>query len=188
MHDIIDIIRRIESIIRLGIVAEVDVQAQPPAVRVKTGELLTDWRPWVASRAGDARSWHAPSVGEQVLLLSPSGDLGLAVVLPGLYSDDYRAPASGATQHRMSYPDGALIDYNPATGALTAAGIKTATIAASTLVTLDTPSVVATGNIHANGSISANGNVSDGTRSMAGDRAIYNSHTNPGDGPPPQQQ
>lgn len=188
MHDIIDIIRRLESLIRLGTVAEVDLQASPPAVRVQTGELLTNWRPWVALRAGTARSWHPPTVGEQVILLSPSGDIGLAVVLPALYSDTNPAPANAATLHRMAYPDGATIEYDPATGALAVAGIQTAHITAAVSVTLETPSVVATGNLHANGNISAGGDVSDATRSMAGDRAIYNSHTNPGDGPPPQQQ
>ncbi len=186
MRDIIDIIRRLESLIRLGTVAEVDLRAK--LVRVQTGDLLTNWRPWVANRAGAARTWHPPTVGEQVILLSPSGDVGLAVVLPALYCDDYPAPANAAQLHHARYSDGAVIEYDPTSGALLATGIKTARIVAAVSVTLDTPSVIATGNLHANGNISAGGDVSDAVRSMAADRAIYNSHTNPDGGVTPQQQ
>jgi phage baseplate assembly protein V len=40
---------------------------------------------------------------------------------------------------------------------------------------------IGSGDMTTPGSITAQGDVADGTRSMAGDRAIYNSHTQPGD-------
>lgn len=42
-------------------------------------------------------------------------------------------------------------------------------------VAITTPELTTTGNI------SANGDIADGTRSMSGDRQIFNSHTHPGD-------
>ncbi|ENM1106132.1 phage baseplate assembly protein V, partial [Pseudomonas aeruginosa] len=63
--------RLLENLIRLGIVAAVDHATQ--RVRVQTGNLLTGWLPWLSPRAGADREWNAPSLDEQVLLLSPSG-------------------------------------------------------------------------------------------------------------------
>lgn len=86
--------RRIANLLRLGTVAE--VRLVPTArCRVKTGDLLTDWIPWLTLRAGGkdgGSSWWAPAVGEQCLLLSPGGDLLQAIALPGIYSDAMPAP------------------------------------------------------------------------------------------------
>jgi len=49
------------------------------------------------------------------------------------------------------------------------------TVVASAKVTMTTPL------LEVSGDITAGGNISDGTRSMGADRAIYNSHTHPGD-------
>ena len=44
-------------------------------------------------RAGADREWDPPTIGEQVVLLSPSGNLAQGVVLTGLFSD--LIPANG---------------------------------------------------------------------------------------------
>ncbi|EGV05724.1 phage-like baseplate assembly-like protein [Haemophilus pittmaniae HK 85] len=48
--------RRIESIIRFGLIAEVDY-AQAKA-RVKCGEILTDFIPFITLRAGTTKHGH----------------------------------------------------------------------------------------------------------------------------------
>ena len=84
--------RRIENLLRLCTVAEVRT-THPARCRVRTGQLLTDWLPWLTLRAGaTAGTWWAPEPGEQCLLLSPGGDLRQGVVLPGLYSDQNHPP------------------------------------------------------------------------------------------------
>lgn len=92
--------RRIANLLRLGTVAE--VRLQPPArCRVKTGDLLTDWLPWLTLRAGGVdggATWWAPVAGEQCLLLAPGGDLLQAVVLPGIYSDSLPQPSDKPEQ------------------------------------------------------------------------------------------
>jgi phage baseplate assembly protein V len=59
------------------------------------GQLLTDWLPWISTRAGGqrARTWWPPRVGEQCLVLSPGGELAQGRVLCGIYSDAF-APGS----------------------------------------------------------------------------------------------
>ena len=130
MNSLAELARLIENLIRLGTVAE--VQVEPPRVKVKTGNVTTAWRPWFALRAGEDREWDPPTIGEQVVLLSPSGNLAQGVVLTGLFSD--LIPANGEREglHRRTYRDGAVIEYDsiakhlratlPGTAELTAVG------------------------------------------------------------------
>ncbi len=125
--------RRLESQIRSGTVSAVDhVQAR---CRVRTGGLETDWLPWLTLRAGNTRTWSPPDIGEQVVVLCPSGELAAGFVLPGLYSDAKPAPETYGNLHVVNFPDGARICYDFALGALTATGIKSALIDASDSIT-----------------------------------------------------
>lgn len=117
----------------------------------------------VAQLADGARRSFAvvvgSSVGEQVLLLAIGGELDTAFVLPGIFSDDNPAPSASPDAFHIAFPDGAAIEYDPVSGALTVSGIKTADVTASgsitatvpvvmvkaeTRITLDTPEVVCT--------------------------------------------
>ena len=110
MKDLASISRMIENLIRFGIIAE--VQMTPPRVRVKTGQLLTTWLPWLAVRAGEDKDWNPPSEGEQVVLFSPSGQLANGVALTGVFSTDNGANGDRAGLHRRTYRDGAMIEYD----------------------------------------------------------------------------
>lgn len=149
--------RQLRNLIRIGTVAEVDLAAG--LCRVDTAGNTTNWLHWLASRAGRSRSWWAPSIGEQVLILSLGGELDAGFVMPGIYSDDFPAPSASADAVHITFPDGAVIEYEPETGALLATGIKSATVTAAekvavtsplvsvvaeTRITLDTPEVVCT--------------------------------------------
>lgn len=79
-----DIMRLIGNLVRIGNVSELDLANA--RCRVATGSNVTAWLPWMTHRAGRTRSWWAPSVGEQVLLLSMGGELNTAFVLPAVFS------------------------------------------------------------------------------------------------------
>lgn len=157
-----DMQRLLRNLIRTGVIVEVDLD--DGRCRVQTGGIVTDWLQWLTTRAGRSRTWWAPSVGEQVLLLAVGGELDTAFVLPGIFSDDHPAPSASADALHIDFPDGAVIEYEPETGALTASGIKTADVTASdsitatvplvmvkaeTRITLDTPEVVCTNKLTA---------------------------------------
>jgi phage baseplate assembly protein V len=157
LSSIHDFARQLRNLIRTGIVTDVDTARA--LCRVETGGITTDWLNWLTPRAGRSRTWWAPSVGEQVLVLAMGGELDTAFVLPGIYSDDNTAPSASADALHVSFPDGAVIEYEPETSALTVSGIKTAdvtasesvvvtvplvTVKASQKITLDTPEVVCT--------------------------------------------
>lgn len=141
--------RRIENLIRIGTIAEVDHAAH--RVRVDSGELLTTWLKWRTGRAGATRTWSPPTIGEQVMILSPSGVLENGIVMPSIFSDAHDSPSDSPTEHVMLFPDGARISYDHASGALTATGIQTALVQAAVSVTLDTPLTHCTGDLHVNG-------------------------------------
>lgn len=145
MTALADIARRLDNLIRLGTVAGVDHAAA--RCRVQTGGLLTTWLPWMTHRAGNTLTWDPPTVGEQVIVFSPSGEPGAGIVLTGIYTAAHDQPSASADEHVIDYPDGARIAYNHATGALTVTGIKTATVQASEHVTVDCPENTITGNV-----------------------------------------
>lgn len=146
-----DYSRRLDNLIRLGAIAAVDHARA--LCRVQSGGLLTDWLPWAERRAGTTRTWNPPTVGEQVLLLCPSGEPGAGIVLTGIYTAAHDQPSASAAEHVTEYPDGARITYNHATSALTVTGIKTARVEASEHVTVDCPESTITGNVLIKGTL-----------------------------------
>lgn len=96
--------------LRFGTIAEVDPAA--PRVRVETGGLVTGWLPFFAARAGEDSEWNPPSLGEQCMVFSPSGDPATGAVLAGLPCDRYPAPDDNPAHHRRAYRDGAVIEYD----------------------------------------------------------------------------
>ena len=153
MNDIADLIRRLESLIRLGTIAEIDLAANPPAVRVQSGLLCTDWLPWCTGRAGQSSDWNPPSLGEQVVLLCPSGDPASGVALLALYSSQHPPPSRDPNEHVSQYPDGARLSYNYSSGALSASGVQTARLQASKRVLIDCPETEISGNLTIKGKL-----------------------------------
>lgn len=131
--------RLISNILRVGIVEEIDLAKK--VCRVRTGENLTDWIMFGADRAGAGRSWWAPSVGEQVLIGAIGGELSTAFILCSLYSFTHDAPSHSAEAMHKTFSDGAVIEYEPATGQLSVTGIKQAVVNASDAIDATAPTV-----------------------------------------------
>jgi len=184
--------------IRTGVVVEIDHAAG--RCRVQTGGIKTDWLQWLTNRAGRSRTWWAPSVGEQVLLLAVGGELDTAFVLPGIYSDEHNPPSASADALHVAFPDGAVIEYEPETGALAVSGIRTADITASesltatvplvtvraqTRITLDTPEVVCTnklitGSLEVQAGGTMKGNISHSGGALTSNCVQVDSHNHGG--------
>jgi phage baseplate assembly protein V len=154
--DLQELSRRLENLLRFGTIHSVDHAAV--RCRVQSGGLLTDWLRWHTPRAGATRTWDPPTIGEQAIVLSPSGELGAGIVFYGLNSDDNPAPSHSPDEHVIAYPDGTRITYDHAASALTATGIKTALIEASEQTTIDCPENTITGNLLVNGNVQIDGN------------------------------
>lgn len=140
MNNQSDTLRLLRNLIRIGTVNAVDLDSG--LCRVDTGGNLTDWLNWISFRAGRTRAWSAPSVGEQVLIFALGGELDTAFVLCGIYSDGFPAPSVSADALHIQFPDGAVLEYEPASGALSVTGIKTADVQASESITASTKVVI----------------------------------------------
>ncbi|APR98665.1 phage baseplate assembly protein V [Wolbachia endosymbiont of Folsomia candida] len=102
--------RKLANIIRIGLIKEVDYEKA--RVKVKISEFLTDWLPWITSRAGKDSSWVPPSIDEQVVVLSPLGELSLGVVLPAIYQQKYLPSEHQENADIFEFKDGTKLSYN----------------------------------------------------------------------------
>ncbi|MEW5763713.1 MAG: phage baseplate assembly protein V [Acidobacteriota bacterium] len=105
-----DLHRRVHHLILAGTVEEVDLSTA--RARVRVGDLVTDLLPWLTRRAGPDADWWPVEVGEQVVLLCPSGDPACGWILPARYTGVFRAPADRAGIHLVVYADGARVSYD----------------------------------------------------------------------------
>jgi len=155
VHQPAEIIRRLDNLLRIGTITHLDLSAA--RCRVKSGGLSTDWLPWVTLRAGNTRTWNPPTVGEQVLIVSLSGELTTGLVLFGINSHVYPPPSHSSDETITLYPDGAKISYNHASGLLKASGIQSATVQASKQVLIDCPETTVSGNVTIDGTLTVKG-------------------------------
>ncbi|MBB5447083.1 MULTISPECIES: phage baseplate assembly protein V [unclassified Paraburkholderia] len=171
--------RRARNTIQTGRVIDVDVSdAAAPRCRVAIGDPSiddqgqeSDWIPFEAARAGSMRSWSAPTIGEQVRVACPNGDLSQATVTGALYSEENPAPSASISEHVFQFGDGARITYDEEGHALTVAlpeggvirmaapatveiNTKTATVQASQSITFDAPQTTCKGALTVEGPLS----------------------------------
>ncbi|WP_035552120.1 phage baseplate assembly protein V [Burkholderia sp. 9120] len=110
-YDIGEMDRLIANIVQAGYIDE--VQYDPPRCRVRNGEWVSALLPWKTFAAGRVRTWCPPSVGEQAVVLAPSGTLAAGFVLAGFYSDTHgSANGHAANLTATDYPDGAHEHYD----------------------------------------------------------------------------
>lgn len=105
-----DLERRLQSFINRGIVTEVDYAAA--RCRVQIDSLVTDWLKFTAARIGNVKIWNPPSVGEQVLVISETGELETALVTTSFDYNDQPLPSANANTIEMHCKDGAAFIYN----------------------------------------------------------------------------
>jgi phage baseplate assembly protein V len=144
-------------------------------VRVQLGDVETGWIRWSTGRAGTTRIWSPPSIGEQVAVIAPSGDIEGAFALGGFHSDEH-PPAGDSARQLIHFPDGAVIAYDPEGHALEAhlPGDATVSIIAAGGVTIDTGEggalikgdVRIEGELHVTQDIGSDGDVLAGTVSL----------------------
>jgi phage baseplate assembly protein V len=108
--DITELDRRLSNLIQIGTVIEADY---PNAkLKVKIGDITTDWLRWMTHRASNDTSWWAPEIGEQVIVLAPSGELNQAVILPAIYQNAHPAIDDSEDISKTVYKDGTFTKYN----------------------------------------------------------------------------
>ncbi len=171
-YEIADLRRRLSNLLRIGCVSAVNYKEA--VARVKIGDLETTWLPWLL-RDGDDKSWHGVDLNEQVLVLSPCGDLNQGLILPSVYKEPISANPNLLLWH---FKDGSVLSFNRSTGDLNAqitgnasiisqksitAEAKVSAIIKSPQITLDgevkiTKSLTILQNLTTSGSVNLSGN------------------------------
>lgn len=101
-----DLERRMKGMCRYGIVEEVDPGAG--TVRLKLGEdadgnpFLTAPIPY-AQTAGAVKLHNPPSQGQQMVAMSPDGDLRQAIAQPLGFSEANASPSGAGDQHVLTF-------------------------------------------------------------------------------------
>ena len=139
-YEFTELERRFSNLIRIGVIEAIDFQKA--RVRVRCGDLLTDWISWLTRKAGKNADWFAPEIGEQVLVLSPDGELTEAVALPALYSDHYPQPEQLAEVQTVRFANGASVTHDQRSHTLTVVSVGRVVIQAANQITVQAPSIV----------------------------------------------
>jgi len=167
--DLSELVRTIPNLIRTGKIAEINADK----VRVRLSpSLLTTWLQWIALRAGDVIDWCPPSIGEQVIVFSPNGDLTQGKVLAGLFSAESPAPQTSLKIRSIHYPDGAVVLYDFGKHSLSAilpAG--SSALVKADAVTADAPQTTCTGDVTIRGNLVVEGfsALNNGAKVQGGD-------------------
>lgn len=105
--------RRLQSFINRGIVTDVDYANA--RCRVQIDGVETDWLKFSATRIGKVKIWNPPCTGEQVLVISETGELSTGLVTTSFDYDDQPMPSANADTFEIHCDDGATFIYNHAT-------------------------------------------------------------------------
>lgn len=91
--------RKLAGMVRHGTVAEVDTAQGLVRLKFGTadggGDFLGPWVPY-GQTAGAVKAHIPPSVGQQMTVISPSGDWRQSIALPMTWSNENASPGSGA--------------------------------------------------------------------------------------------
>jgi len=128
--------RRVNNMMRPGRITEVDPAQGLVKVAYSQDEEGTDvtspWIPWT-ERAGAIKTWSPPSVGEQVNMFSPSGDISThSWIMHGGFSDANQQPHDKGAEHKMTIGGASIL----------VTGDK---------ITISCAEIVMTGNVHLGG-------------------------------------
>ncbi|WP_375610723.1 MULTISPECIES: phage baseplate assembly protein V [unclassified Bartonella] len=107
--EITDLKRRVANMVVVGKISHVD--HKNARYRVKTGGLVSVWIPDTQARAGKTRSYEGRDIGEQVIVVSSSGDLSQGMIVGSIHTDANQAADKGSI-HRTIYPDGTSLEYD----------------------------------------------------------------------------
>lgn len=181
--------RQFNNLVRIGTVHSVDYQQN--TARVEFGAVVTDYLPWLTTRAAGNRTYDSLEVGEQVFVITPPGQ-ALGVIVGVLNQSKFPAPDHSPEIQKTVYKDGSVISYDRAAHVLTAdikGDVKVfatgniqaeakknisakadnaVAVDAGTTATITAPKITLNGQTTINGSLSQGGGSNGGNASFKG--------------------
>lgn len=108
----IDTLRRLENIVRLGQIDSIELSTPFHTVTVNLGGIVTGKLRLISLRAGKDQSHDLPNIGEECIVLSPSGELTQGVVIVGLNNSAFPTISQNPDIVIRLFEDGAVISYD----------------------------------------------------------------------------
>lgn len=150
-------------------------------VRVSDGgDWTSAWVRWHSQGAGKARHWRAPSLGEQGVLFSPSGNPAQGTFVPGLYGNAGSQPDNRDHVEVWRFDDGGSLLYDweakryqitlPSgtveimVGGTVATLTDDAITAVTTSATIQAATITLEGQVQINGPLTVTGDINGGGR------------------------
>ncbi|MBA1197579.1 phage baseplate assembly protein V [Pseudomonas plecoglossicida] len=150
------------------------VAVDPAAARVRVSDgsgWSSAWLRWHALAAGQARHWRAPSIGEQGVLLSPSGEPAQGTFFPGLYGNAGSPPDNRDHLEVWHFADGGSLAYDwqarrydihlPTGNASIRVGASTLQVSDGA-ISLDAAAITLTGSVSIKGALVVSGDINGG--------------------------
>ncbi|MEI1738464.1 phage baseplate assembly protein V [Acinetobacter baumannii] len=158
-----DINRRLENLIRFGTIKTVNPSKPIPLVTVDLDDIVTPEIRFINARSGDDSTWDPPSLDEEVMVISPCGEIGpTSVVFYGFYNNEYPSPSDDLNKKIRVFADGCVIAYDISAHQLSAI-----------LPSGGKAIVTAHGGITVNGDTTINGNLQiNGSTAMTGNNTV----------------
>ncbi len=104
--------RRLENLIRFGTIKTIHPAKPFTTVTVTIGEITTAKLRFLTLRAGRTKTWDPPTIGEEVMVLSPSGVLEMGVAIAGFNNADNPAPSDDVGKTIRVFEDGCILCYD----------------------------------------------------------------------------
>ncbi|MGO4003736.1 phage baseplate assembly protein V [Pseudomonas fluorescens] len=177
--------RMIAAMLLPCVVVGVDLEAG--RVRVKAGTWVSAWVRWHSLAAGKARHWRVPSMNEQGVLFSPSGEPAMGTFIPGLYGNAGTPPDNRDHVEAWHFEDGGSLVYDWDAGSYTIdlpSGTRaTITVGGSLVevtpdhVRVSAAQIALTGAVSIDGALTVSGDITGaGTIMDAGGNSNHHTH------------
>ena len=111
------LINRVECMVLPGTISQIDYAAAYARVSLKDTNgrgATTDWLRWTEDCAGSDREWSPPSVGERVMIFSPTGNINQAIIDRSFNTVDSPPNCDSPTIRRKTWvkpPEGEFFDF-----------------------------------------------------------------------------
>ncbi|QBF25572.1 phage baseplate assembly protein V [Pseudomonas tructae] len=143
-------------------------------VRVSDGAGWTSaWLRWHSQAAGKARHWRAPSLGEQGIVLSPSGEPAQGTFVPGLYGNAGDQPDNREHVEVWRFDDGGSLVYDwqarsysieLPSGTVSIKVGGSSAVVTDQAITANAASITLTGEVQINGPLRVSGDILGGAK------------------------
>lgn len=173
-----DVERRMDGMVRHGKVTDVDPKKQ--RARIEIGErdgqpLKSAWLPY-AQIAGAYKSHRPPTVGQQMSMFAPNGEVRQGVLMPMTWSDQNQSPSEKGDEHVTTYGDLKIVEK--AQQLLQAIGDAVSIDMTSGAMTLKSPQIILDcSDIRLGGSGASRPLALQGSVDTAGDQEVGNLST-----------